>query len=52
MFGRVEEEWMRVGDEISRIISRFGFCFLFLEIRRLRTRRMMRAMPVMHPELM
>ena len=54
MPGMAEEEWMRVGDEISLIRSLFGFTDLLLEMRKLMTmtRRMMRAMPVMQPEMM
>ena len=54
MPGMVDEEWMRVGDEISLIRSLFGFTDLLLEMRKLMTmtRSMMRAMPVMQPEMM
>ena len=50
----VDEEGMRVGDEISLIRSLFGFTDLLLEMRKLMTmtRSMMRAMPVMQPEMM
>ena len=54
MPGMVEEEWIKVGDEISLIKSLFGLTDFLLEMRRLITitRRMMRAMPVMQPEMM
>ena len=54
MPGIVDEEWINVGDEISLIKSLFGLTDFLLEMRRLitMTRRMMRAMPVMQPEMM
>ena len=54
MPGMVEEEWIKVGDEISLIKSLFGLTDFLLDMRRLitMTRRMMRAMPVMQPEMM
>ena len=54
MPGIVDEEWINVGDEISLIKSLFGFTDFLLEMRRLitMTRRIMRAMPVMQPEMM
>ena len=54
MPGMVEEEWIKVGDEISLIKSLFGLTDFLLEMRRLitMTRRMMRAMPVMQPDMM
>ena len=54
MPGIVDEEWINVGDEISLIKSLFGLTDFLLEMRRLITitRRMMRAMPVMQPEMM
>ena len=52
--GIVDEEWIKVGEEISLIKSLFGFTDFLLEMRRLitMTRRIMRAMPVMQPEMM
>ena len=54
MPGIVDEEWIKVGEEISLIKSLFGLTDFLLEMRRLitMTRRMMRAMPVMQPEMM
>ena len=54
MPGIVDEEWIKVGEEISLIKSLFGFTDFLLEMRRLitMTRRIMRAMPVMQPEMM
>ena len=54
MPGMVEEEWIKVGEEISLIKSLFGLTDFLLEMRRLitMTRRIMRAMPVMQPEMM
>ena len=54
MPGIVEEEWIKVGEEISLIKSLFGLTDFLLEMRRLitMTRRIMRAMPVMQPEMM
>ena len=54
MPGIVDEEWIKVGEEISLIKSLFGLTDFLLEIRRLitMTRRIMRAMPVMQPEMM
>ena len=54
MPGIVDEEWINVGDEISLIKSLFGLTDFLLEMRRLitMTRRIMRAMPVMQPEMM
>ena len=52
--GIVDEEWIKVGEEISLIKSLFGLTDFLLEMRRLitMTRRIMRAMPVMQPEMM
>ena len=54
MPGIVDEEWIKVGEEISLIKSLFGLTDFLLEMRRLitMTRRIMRAMPVMQPEMM
>ena len=54
MPGIVDEEWIKVGEEISLIKSLFGFTDFLLEMRRLitMTRRIMSAMPVMQPEMM
>ena len=54
MPGIVDEEWIKVGEEISLIKSLFGFTDFLLEMRRLitMTRRIMRAMPVIQPEMM
>ena len=48
MPGSVEDEWIRVAEDLSFIMSLFGFCNKVLKIRRLMviTRRTMRAMLV------
>ena len=54
MQGSVEEEWIRVAEDPSFIMSLFGFCNMVLKIRRLMviTRRTLRAMLVTLADIM